>query len=262
MYLVMLCETAGYLIVSFLKKSAHAFSLDVMNGATFCLVGMVVYGIICARNIPVLHQSVRVARLQQSIISALASVVEARDESTGDHILRTEKSVRDLIDHMTEHDAFAKLSREYCNNVVLAAPMHDIGKVQIPDRILNKPGKLTAEEFEIMKLHTVFGGDIIHKTMRDIEEKEYCDITYNIARHHHERYDGTGYPDGLKGEEIPLEARIMALADVYDALISERVYKEAYPVEQALAIIREESGKHFDPVLASIFVEMIQSEKS
>lgn len=258
----MLCETVGYLVVSSLTKAPQAFSLDVMNAATFCLVGMVVYGIICARNIRELHQSVRVERIQRSVISSLASVVEERDESTGGHIQRTEQYVELLTGCMREHEAYSGLPREFFNNVVLAAPMHDIGKIRIPDRILNKPGKLTTEEFEIMKTHTVFGGDIIRKTMSDVEEKDYCDIAFNIARYHHERYDGTGYPDGLRGEEIPLEARVMALADVYDALISERVYKRAFSVEEAVAIIEGEAGKQFDPVLTPIFLQMIRSGKT
>lgn len=262
MFLVMLCETVGYLVVSSLTKAPQAFSLDVMNAATFCLVGMVVYGIICARNIRELHQSVRVERIQRSVISSLASVVEERDESTGGHIQRTEQYVELLTGCMREHEAYSGLPREFFNNVVLAAPMHDIGKIRIPDRILNKPGKLTTEEFEIMKTHTVFGGDIIRKTMSDVEEKDYCDIAFNIARYHHERYDGTGYPDGLRGEEIPLEARVMALADVYDALISERVYKRAFSVEEAVAIIEGEAGKQFDPVLTPIFLQMIRSGKT
>jgi len=259
MYLVMLCETAVYLALSSMRKSAHAFSLDIMNAATFCLVGMVVYGIICARNIRELHQSARVERIQQSIISSLASVVEERDENTGDHIARTEEYVERLINRMRAQDAFSRLPEEYCKNVVLAAPMHDIGKIKVPDRILNKPARLSDEEYAVMKQHTALGGDIIRRTMSDVEEKDYCDIAYNIARHHHERYDGAGYPDGLKGEEIPLEARIMALADVYDALVSERVYKKAFPVEQALSIIEEEAGRQFDPVLAPIFVQMIKA---
>ena len=262
MYLVMLCETVGYLVVSHGSKSTHAFSLDVMNAATFCLVGMIVYGIVCTRNIRELHQSVRVERIQRSVISSLASVVEARDESTGDHILRTEKYVDMLTERIRAYEPFSKLPGEYFNNVVLAAPMHDIGKIRVPDHILNKPGKLTAEEYETMKTHTTFGGDIIRKTMSDVEEQDYCDIAYNIARYHHERYDGTGYPDGLKGEDIPLEARIMALADVYDALISERVYKKAFPVDKALSIIEQETGKQFDPVLAPIFVKMIRAAEN
>ena len=258
MFSVMLCETAGYLILSYYLKSGSAFSLDVMNAVTFCIVGMVLYGIICVRNVREIHQSARVERIQRSIISSLASVVEERDENTGDHIQRTETYVELLLDRMKKRPEFAGLSKEYCNNVVLAAPMHDIGKVKIPDTILNKPGRLSDKEYEVMKKHAPLGGDIVRKTMGNIEEKAYCDIAYNIARHHHERFDGTGYPDGLMGKQIPLEARIMALADVYDALVSERVYKKAFSKEEAEKIILEGSGTQFDPDLVPIFLECVE----
>ena len=163
---------------------------------------------------------------------------------------------------MITHEEYANLSKEYCDNIVMAAPMHDIGKIEISDTILNKPGKLTEEEFEIMKKHSEYGGDIIKDTISNVEEQEYCNIAYNIARYHHERYDGKGYPDNLKGEEIPLEARIMALADVYDALVSERVYKKAYSKETAIKIIQEGKGTQFDPNLVPLFLECVtENEK-
>ena len=258
MYIVMLCETAAYLTVSYFLKSSQAFSLDIMNGLTFCVVGMVVYGIICARNVREIHQSVRVERIQRGIISSLATVVEERDDNTGDHIRRTGNYVSDLLTRMKKLPEYASLSKEYCDNVVMAAPMHDIGKIKIPDAILNKPGKLTPEEYEIIKKHAEYGGEIIRKTVSDLEEKDYCDIAYNIARHHHEYYDGSGYPDGLKAAEIPLEARIMALADVYDALVSERVYKKAFSKEEAKTIISEGSGTQFDPKLVPLFLECVE----
>ena len=258
MYAVMLCETAGYLTASYLLKSAHAFSLDIMNAATFCIVGMVLYGIICARNVREIHQSVRVERIQRNIISSLGEVVEERDKSTGNHIQRTQSHVENLLRKMKKMPEYSSLTEEYRGNIVLAASMHDIGKIKIPDAILNKPGKLTAEEYEIMKKHSEFGGDIIRKTMSNVEEQEYCDVAYNIARYHHERYDGTGYPEGLKGEEIPLEARIMAFADVYDALISERVYKKALSKEEAIKIIEDGSGSQFDPKLTTLFLECVK----
>ena len=258
MYIVMICETAGYLITSKYLKSPEAFSLDLMNAATFSVVGMVLYGIICYRNVREIHQSIRVERIQKSIILSVADMVEERDESTGDHILRTETYVEKLLLKMKKQAKYSHLTEDYCNNVILAAPLHDIGKIKISDAILNKPGKLTPEEFEIMKKHSEYGGQIILKTMGNIEEKEYCDIALNIARHHHERFDGTGYPDGLKGEEIPLEARIMALADVYDALVSERVYKQAYPHDEAKQIILDGSGTQFDPDLVPLFLDCIE----
>ena len=257
MYSFMIVETVGYLIASSVFKKPSAFSLDIMNAVTFCVVGMVVYGVICYRNVREIHQSLRIERIQRNIISSLAAVVEERDENTGEHIQRTQSHVEALLKKMRKLPEYSKLTSKFCSNVILAAPMHDIGKIKIPDAILNKPGKLTPDEYEIMKKHAEYGGEIIRKTMSSIEEKEYCDIAYNIARYHHERYDGKGYPNGLKGENIPLEARIMALSDVYDALISERVYKEAFTREEAIQIIREGSGTLFDPKLAKLFLECV-----
>lgn len=133
--------------------------------------------------------------------------------------------------------------------------MHDVGKIKIPDTILNKPARLTEKEFEVMKLHTVYGAEILSKLLSRDEDPEYFDIAQNVAKYHHERYDGTGYPEGLKGEEIPLEARIMALADVYDALTSDRVYKKAYPNSMAREILKEGAGTQFDPDLCELFLE-------
>jgi len=218
---------------------------------------MVMYSVICVRNVREIHQGVRVEKIQQGIISSLAAVVEERDENTGDHIVRTGDYVTAMVRAMKSSGGFGDLSEEYCKNVVLAAPMHDIGKIRIPDAILNKPAKLTDEEFAVMKKHTSYGAEIIEKTMKDVEEEAYFKVAFNMAKYHHERFDGTGYPEGLKGDEIPLEARIMALADVYDALISERVYKKAYPKELAEKIMREGAGTQFDPRLVELFFQAI-----
>ena len=184
-------------------------------------------------------------------------MVEERDEDTGGHIMRCEDYVERLLKEMREKSHYSNLTNDYCENIVLAAAMHDIGKIKIPDYILNKPGRLTEEEFEVMKKHSEYGAEIIQKTMSDIEEEEYCKIAFNIAKYHHERYDGTGYPTGLEREDIPLEARVMALADVYDALISPRVYKKAFSEEKAKAIILEGSGTQFDPVLVPLFLKCV-----
>ena len=257
MYTVMICETCAYLAASHAYKLKGAFSLDILNAATFCVVGMILYSVICTRNVREIFQGYHVEKIQQSMISSLATVVEERDEQTGGHILRTEKYVEALIDLMKQEERYSDLADGYFKNVALAAPMHDIGKIRIPDRILNKPGRLTDEEFEVMKKHAEYGADIIQKTLIGVEEEEYYRIACNIARHHHERYDGKGYPDGLKGEDIPLEARIMALADVYDALISERVYKKPFPREKAREIIEEGSGTQFDPNLVPLFLQCV-----
>ncbi len=260
MYAFMLFEAALYLAVSRLSKSNAAFGLDVVNVVPFLIIGMILYAVICSRNVRELYQSLRVERLQREIISSLATVVEERDESTGGHIQRTENYVRLLTERMRALPQYARLGEDYWKNVMLAAAMHDIGKIKIPDQILNKPGRLTEEEYEIMKQHAAYGADIIQRTMRNVEEADYFNVAYNIARYHHERYDGKGYPDGLSGEGIPLEARIMALADVYDALISERVYKKAFPTEKAQSIIAEGEGTQFDPFLTKLFLECLKEK--
>lgn len=258
MYSFMLAESAAYLVVSYFLKSSKAFSLDLQNTATFVVVGMVLYGVICVRNVREIHNSVRVEKIQRSIITSLATVVEERDENTGDHILRTGGYIGALADAVRHDERYANVSMEFLKNVVIAAPMHDIGKIKIPDAVLNKPGRLTAEEYELMKTHSALGEDIIRRTMKDASDESYFTVACNIARHHHERYDGKGYPDGLKGKDIPLEARMMAIADVYDALISKRVYKEAYPKEEAREIIAEGAGTQFDPDLVPLFLEAVR----
>jgi len=257
MYLVMAAEAAAYLSASYLLKSRSAFSLDILNIGTFLLIGMVLYGVICVRNVREISQSLRVEKIQQSVISSLATVVEERDENTGEHIQRTSEYVRMLSDAMKADSRYISVSAEFLNNVQLAAPLHDMGKIRIPDAILNKPGRLTDEEYAVMKRHSAYGAEIIEKTLRVIEEEDYYNVAKNIARHHHERWDGKGYPDGLKGGEIPLEARIMALADVYDALVSKRVYKEAFSKEKACEILREGAGTQFDPDLTRLFLKSL-----
>lgn len=260
MYAVMLLESVLYLVCSRLNKSAAAFGLDVVNVVPFWIIGTILYAVICSRNVREIYQSLRVERLQREIITSLATVVEERDENTGGHIQRTEHYVKLLTDRMRALPPYTQIGEEYWKNVMLAAAMHDIGKIKIPDQILNKPGRLTDEEYEIMKKHAAYGADIIQRTMRNVEEEDYFHVAYYIARYHHERYDGKGYPDGLSGENIPLEARIMALADVYDALISERVYKKAFSKEKARAIIAEGEGTQFDPALTRLFLECLDEQ--
>jgi HD-GYP domain-containing protein (c-di-GMP phosphodiesterase class II) len=146
------------------------------------------------------------------------------------------------------------LTNEFISNVYQSAPLHDIGKIAVSDVILNKPGRLTEEEFVIMKSHTIAGQEILEKAKSAVSESSYLDEAQRLAAYHHEKWDGTGYPYGLAGEEIPLSARIMAVADVFDALVSKRSYKEGFPVETAFAIIEEGIGTHFDPQVARAFL--------
>ena len=202
-----------------------------------------------------------VMEMHDNLILSMATMVESRDNSTGGHIRRTSDCVRILIDEMKKDPAcgFAR-DEVFCKNLIKAAPMHDLGKIAVPDAILQKPGRFEDWEFEEMKKHAAEGARIVHEILKGLdksEEKEYREfhvLAENVAHYHHERMDGSGYPDGLVGEEIPIEARIMAIADVYDALVSKRVYKERMPFDKADGIMMESFGKHFDPALAKYYV--------
>lgn len=199
----------------------------------------------------------KVYELQNHMINSLASLVENRDSDTGEHIMRTSAYVELILVKAYDSGIYKDvINEEYMELVKRAAPMHDVGKIVVSDNILKKPGKLTQEEFELMKCHTTEGSRIVREIMSEAEDKKYIDIAAEVAEYHHERWDGKGYPEGLEYNEIPVCARIMAIADVFDALVSVRCYKEAIPVQKALDIIREESGTHFDPVLAELFLSM------
>lgn len=192
-------------------------------------------------------------KLQSIVIEKLSSVIESRDGNTGEHVIRTKEYVGVLAREMQQDPAFRdQLSDELIEEIENAAALHDIGKIAVPDAILLKPGKLTKEEFEQVKVHTTKGGEMIRTLFSELEDALFLRIAEEIAVYHHEWWNGSGYPQGLKGQDIPLAARIMAVADVYDALVSDRVYKKAMPKEQALAIIYSESGTHFDPYLIEI----------
>nr|MCR4689657.1 HD domain-containing protein [Saccharofermentans sp.] len=192
--------------------------------------------------------------MHDNLIMSLAMMVESRDNSTGGHIKRTSEGVRILIDEILKEGKL-ELSESFCKCVIKAAPMHDLGKIAVDDRILRKPGRFEPEEFAEMKKHAAEGAKVIHKILLNTDDEEFKVIAENVAHYHHERYDGSGYPEGLKGEDIPLEARIMAIADVYDALVSKRVYKEAYDFDKADTIIMEGMGTQFDPSLQSCYMK-------
>ncbi len=197
-----------------------------------------------------LRRSQEVLAAQGATITAFCSLAEARDNETGNHIRRTQNYVQALAKRLRNHPRFrAELDEESIRLLYRSAPLHDIGKVAIPDAILNKPAKLTADEWTIMKKHTEYGRDAIVQAESEFTQahSSFLRLAREIAYGHHERWDGTGYPRGLAGEDIPTSARLMAVADVYDALISKRVYKPAFPHEQAIAMILEERGRHFDP---------------
>ena len=187
----------------------------------------------------------RIVAMHDRLVLGMATMVESRDNSTGGHIRRTSEGVRLLVEEMRKDETLA-LSEDFCRNIIKAAPMHDLGKIAVDDAILRKNGPFTPEEREEMKKHAAQGARIVHEILRDTDDEEFRRIAENVAHYHHEKVDGTGYPDGLKGDDIPFEARIMAVADVYDALVSKRVYKEKFSFAKADAIIREGMGTQFD----------------
>ena len=202
-------------------------------------------------------QNRRITRMQEEIIINFAEMVEARDNSTGNHIKKTAFYVEAIAEELQKNGKFTDiLTDEYIAKLKRSAPLHDIGKIAVSDSILNKPGKLTQEEFEIMKSHAIEGQKILKKIEANASDsmgEDYLKESIEMALYHHEKWDGTGYPNGLRGEDIPISARIMAVADVFDALVAERVYKKALPYEKAMEIILEGAGKAFDPVVVEAF---------
>ena len=194
------------------------------------------------------------SQTKEVVIFALAKLAESRDEDTGSHLERIRHYSKLLAETVAGFDdAPAAIDRNFIDNIYHTSPLHDIGKIGIPDYILLKPGRLNDKEFETMKTHSVIGYETLSEALERYPHAEYLRMSAQIALFHHEKYDGSGYPQGLSGEEIPLSARIVALADVYDALICRRVYKEAFSHEIAKSIISEERGRHFDPMVVKAF---------
>ena len=212
---------------------------------------IIVYTVNVNKNENLKSRVTEVKLIQDNILFSVADLIENRDLNTGTHVKRTSEVVKILATEIMKTDRTHSLA--YWNSVIKAAPMHDLGKIAIPDSILQKPGKLTPEEFENIKTHAKKSADIISQVLINIETEEFLTIARNIAKYHHERFDGSGYPEHLKGTEIPLEARIMAIADVFDALVSERPYKKPQTPEDAYKIIEESMGSHFDPALLPVF---------
>jgi putative two-component system response regulator len=194
------------------------------------------------------------SRAQEAIIESMASMTETRDSDTGGHIQRTREYVRMLANELKKDERYSDiLTDELLTSLYRSAPLHDIGKVGISDNILLKQGPLSEEEFEEMKQHTIIGRNIISATNRKLGNGSFLRVANEMAYTHHEKWDGSGYPQGLKGEQIPLSGRLMALADAYDAMISKRVYKPAFSHEKAMAKILSESGTSFDPKIVAVF---------
>ncbi len=201
-------------------------------------------------------------KMQDGLIITMADMVENRDSDTGAHIQKTAAYVKIIVDGLKKKGYYAeKLTPKFMSDAVRSAPLHDVGKINIPDEVLNKPGKLNDEEYEIMKTHTTAGMRIMEHAISTVEGDSYLKEARNMAAYHHERWDGKGYPEKLHGEVIPLSARIMAVADVFDALTSPRVYKPAFPLEKALSIIEEGKGTQFDPKCVEVFMDSLDEVK-
>ena len=200
------------------------------------------------------EKTANIVKMHDKLILGMATMVESRDNSTGGHIKRTSEGVRILIDEMRK-DPQNHIDDKFYLNMIKAAPMHDLGKIAVDDAILRKPGKFTPEEFEVMKSHAEKGVGIIRQILADTDDDYFKKIAENVAHYHHERWDGSGYPHKLVGEEIPIEARIMAVADVYDALVSKRVYKDSFSFEEANKIMMDSFGKHFDEGLKQYYIK-------
>lgn len=194
--------------------------------------------------------------IQNAVISGMANLIELRDNYTGKHVKNTQVYVEMICSALSEQNMFADiLTEDYKNNTIKAAPLHDVGKIKISDAILQKPAKLTPEEYLIMQAHTVYGAEIVSDILGEVENPDYLKIAHDIALYHHEQWNGKGYPEKLAGENIPLCARIMAIADVFDALYEDRCYKKGIrPAPAALEIIKQQRGEQFDPVITDVFL--------
>lgn len=204
----------------------------------------------------------RLLRTQHATITTMATLAEYRDVDTGEHVARVARAATEIAQALAERGGHDEIDASFVEQIGLASILHDIGKIAIAENVLMKPGSLDADERQIIQSHSLLGSDILQRAAKRSDNGELLSKAAEIARYHHEKYDGTGYPAGLKGEEIPLSARIIAVVDVFDALTSLRPYKEAWPAEQALALIRDGSGTHFDPQVVDAFLLMEERRKS
>lgn len=221
----------------------------------------IIFTMLCSRTKSLLSDLMKTADelslYHEEMVMGFATLVENKDGSTGGHIKRTTAYVKLLAEELKRRGYYEEeLTPDYIKNLCMAAPMHDIGKIAVPDVVLQKPGRLTDEEFQIIKGHANKGGEIIKETFGHLGNENYTQMAYEVARYHHEKWNGKGYPTGLKRKYIPLCARIMAIADVFDAVSEKRCYRDAMPLEQCFNIILEGSGQDFDPMLVEVFMDM------
>lgn len=204
----------------------------------------------------VVSQLAQITRMQHDVIVTMANVIESRDGTTGEHVKRTSTYTMLLAEKMLEKGLYKEqLTVEFLEHMRNAAPLHDIGKITIPDAVLTKPGKLTFEEYETIKTHAKAGADMLRKNMNHMVSPDFLQVACDMAHYHHEKWNGKGYPEGLAGENIPLSARILAITDVFDALVSKRQYKEGMSIDEAFAIMEKDRGESFESVLLDAFFE-------
>ncbi|MBR4769914.1 MAG: HD domain-containing protein [Clostridia bacterium] len=250
--MILLILIAGIIPMTVFKLNITYIAIAI--GASLCYI---YYNDLVQQDIQaeLVANQAALSRMQSHIITGLASLIENRDVETGEHVLRTGAFVETLTrDAIKDGVYLDQLNETFVSKMTTLAPMHDIGKIVVSDKILRKPGRLTSEEFEEMKKHAAVGGDVIREVLEGVTDEDYLSFAADIATYHHERWDGTGYPKGLSGEEIPLAARIMAIADVFDALVSERCYKEPFSFEESVGIIEDGAGTQFDPQLVGVFL--------
>ncbi len=205
----------------------------------------------------VMTQLAQITRMQHDIIVSMANVIESRDGTTGEHVKRTSKYTMLLAEKMIERGLYAEeLTVQLLESMRNGSPLHDIGKITIPDSVLTKPGKLTVEEYDVIKTHAKAGADMIRDNMSQMVSEDFLQVACDMAQYHHEKWNGKGYPEGLKGEEIPLTARILAVTDVYDALVSERQYKKGMTIDEAFAIMEKDRGENFEPEILDVFFDL------
>lgn len=245
------CEISEFSIRKDGKVQGYLFDIDDVTEEEKFLQVMKDYNTTLNKEVDIKTESIK--NIQEKVVLGLANMVENRDNNTGGHVKRTSDLIKIVVNEAKRQGVYS-ISEQYAEDIVRAAPMHDIGKITIENSILCKPGDLTKEEFNIMKTHSVKSGEFVNLILKGVEEKHFVDVAYNVARYHHERWDGRGYPEGLVGEMIPLEARLMAIADVYDALVSQRYYKKALKYEEAAKIMIEGMGSQFDPNMLSVFL--------
>lgn len=248
------CEIANFSVRKDGKNQGYLFELRDATEEQKVLDIMEAYN--TTLNAEVQSKVRHIASIQNNILVGMANMIENRDNNTGGHVKRTSDVVKILVNTIRELGKF-DIDETFATDVMAAAPMHDLGKVSIDSNILCKPARLTDEEYAIMKTHSTMSGQMVKILLEGVVEQHFVDVAYNVARFHHERWDGKGYPEGLVGSMIPIEARIMAVADVYDALVSKRCYKEPMSFEQAKKIMCEGMGTQFDPNLKDVFLHSL-----